>query len=511
MRSVTRSGLLPRRAIQITTGLAIAVVSFLPRALTLDRGFMIDEALWLERSDRFVSAVTDARFGDAYTTGHPGVTTSWIAGIAQKTLPDDASLRERYARARLGMAFANVALLLLLWLLARPLLGEAAAAAGTLMLSLDPFLLAHTRVLQLDGLQTLAMTAAFVALLRASRDDDRRMLVVAGALAGFAFLTRTFAGYLLPVAAIVLWRDGIGIRRRLTIWIGAAAGVIVALWPLVWVRPWKAASLLFSGAARGAVEDSDAGQFFLGFHSPAPGPLYYPVAIVLRITIVTALVGIAAVWFTRRRRDDPAARTVSAFLLYGLGFVGAVSLTLKTADRYALPAIAALDLAVALVLCRLILEKVRPWRLVPALSVALLLHAGPALALHPYELAHYNWTVGGPIAAQRAIPIGRGEGLDEAAADLNRLPDASRLVVATTRLTGFVEFFEGRTISIEESSLDSPDGEEPDLVLFYISSVQVGRFADLWARFRDQDPDYVLRINGIPYVRAYRVSSLDPG
>ena len=67
--------------------------------------------LWLERSDRFVSAVTDARFGDAYTTGHPGVTTSWIAGIAQRTLPAGASLRERYARARLGMAIANVALL----------------------------------------------------------------------------------------------------------------------------------------------------------------------------------------------------------------------------------------------------------------------------------------------------------------------------------------------------------------------------------------------------------------
>jgi hypothetical protein len=196
---------------------------------------------------------------------------------------------------------------------------------------------------------------------------------------------------------------------------------------------------------------------------------------------------------------------VAAFLLYGLGFVAAVSLTFKTADRYALPAIAALDLAVIVVLCRLILEKFGRRMLIPALSVALLLHAGPALAIHPYELAHYNLAVGGPAAAQRAIPVGWGEGLDEAAADLNRLPNASRLVVATTRLTGFEEFFAGRTISIAESSLASPGGEEPDLVLFYISSVQVGRFADVWARFRDQDPDYLLRINGIPYVRVYRV------
>ena len=502
METATRTGPLARLAV----GLAIVVVSLLPRVLTLDRGFMIDEALWLERSDRFVSAVTDARFGEAYTTGHPGVTTSWIAGIAQRTLPADASLRERYARARLGMAIANVLLLLVVWLLARRLVGEPAAATGTLLLSLDPFLLAHTRVLQLDGFQTLAMTAAFVALMRASRDDDRRMLVIGGALAGLAFLTRTFAGYLLPVAAIVFWRDGRGIRGRLAAWVAAAAAVIVALWPLVWVRPWKAASLLVTGAARGAVEDSDAGQFFLGFHFPAPGPLYYPVATALRITIVTSLIGAAAVWFARRRRHDCDARTVSAFLLYGIGFLGAVSLTLKTADRYALPAIAALDLAVAIVLCRLILEKGGKRMLVPALGAVLLLHAGPALALHPYELAHYNWMAGGPVAAQRAIPIGRGEGLDEAAAELNRLPNAAGLVVATTRLTGFQEFFAGRTISIEDSALASPGGEEPDLVLFYISSVQVGRFADVWAHYRARDPAYVLRINGIPYVRVHRVS-----
>ena len=110
----------------------------------------------------------------------------------------------------------------------------------------------------------------------------------------------------------MLWHDGRGVRRRLTAWIGGAAAVIVALWPLVWVRPWKAASLLVSGAARGAVEDSDAGQFFLGFHFPAPGPVYYPVATALRITIVTSLVGVAAVWVRAWPTPRPDARTVSA-------------------------------------------------------------------------------------------------------------------------------------------------------------------------------------------------------
>ncbi len=50
-----------------------------------------------------------------------------------------------------------------------------------------------------------------------------------------------------------------------------------------------------------------------------------------------------------------------------------------------------------------------------------------------------------------------------------------------------------------------PGGVEPDLVLFYISSVQSGRVPDVWARYRDREPVYRLEINGIPYVRVYRV------
>ena len=87
------------------------------------------------------------------------------------------------------------------------------------------------------------------------------------------------------------------------------------------------------------------------------------------------------------------------------------------------------------------------------------------------------------------------------------MPDAATLTVATTRVTGFEEFFAGRTVRIEDSSLVRAGGPSPDLVLFYYSSVQAGRVADVWARYRNATPVYRLDINLIPYVRVYRVQT----
>lgn len=494
------------RAVVLLIGLGIAAVAFVPRALTLDEGFTVDEKLWLERSERFTNAVFDADFGKAATSGQPGVTTSWIGGLAQRTLPDDAPLRERYARARLGIVVVSILLLLAVWLLARLLVGEMAAAVGGLVLALDPFLIAHNRVLQLDGLEALAMLGSVLALLGAvrRRPSATQLLVISGVLAGFAMLTRTlFAGFLAVVVLVVLRRDGLGVRRRFLIWTGVAAAVYLVLWPALWVDPVSALSRIVSTNA-GAVDDAAASGFFLGQRVSPPGFVVYPVVALFRLTAFTLPAVIAAsVWSRTRKGNDPRAAVTGALLLFGASFALFIGLGIKTADRYLLPSLLAADLAAAVWL-----TSVLSRRAVAAVAVAaaLALHA-PGFALHPYEIADYNWLVGGPYAAQRAIVVGWGEGLDKAARDLGRLQDARSSTVATTRLNGFEDFFPGRTIRIEDSSLVKPGAPTPEYVLFYISSVQVGRVPDVWARYRDNTPFYELKINGIPYVRVYKVES----
>lgn len=485
--------------------LALLLAALLPRAFTLDAALTIDERLWIDRSARFADAVLDGRFADAFETGHPGVTIMWVGGLAQRTLPEEASLPERYARARLALALVDVALILVIWWLARALFGALAAATGSLLLALDPFLIAHNRVLQMDGLLTLLMLASFLALLRAVREEAPRLLTLSGALAGLAFLTKQPSAFLVPATLAVLWRDGRGIRRRFLRWLAPAVAVFAALWPAVWVRPWKPLAVMLGGAGAGVAE-AHSGGFFLGRQVRNPGLLFYPVAFLWRSSIATLPATIAtAVWCWRRRRSDGAARDAAALLAFGLGFLLMMSVALKKGDRYILPSFGAADLAVGIAAARLLSARPAAAR-APALAALLALHAGPALALHPYEIAHYNWAVGGPRTARHVIVVGWGEGLDRAAAALNRLPGARDLTVATTRVTQFADFFEGRTVRIQRSGLLVPGAERPDLVLFYISSVQVGRYEEAWRRFRDRAPVYALDINGLPYVRVYPVA-----
>ncbi|MGH2794093.1 MAG: ArnT family glycosyltransferase [Actinomycetota bacterium] len=484
--------------------LGIAIASLAVRAPTLDRALTIDEKLWIERSDRFVDAFGDLRFGDAIETGHPGVTTMWVAGLAQRTLPAGADLRDRYERARLGMGIATTGLVVLIWWLAGLIFGGAVGALAGFLLALDPFLVAHGRVVHLDGLLALLMVASVLALMAALRDDDRRMLLLSGALGGLSLLTKQPAVYLILVAAVLLWRDGGGIRARLLRWLIPAAVVVFVLWPVLWVRPWHAAGQMLGGGGAAVTETTSSG-FFLGRQVDDPGPQFYPVALALRSSelILPAAIG-AIVWAVRRRREDPG-RSAVRLLLFALGFLVLMSIAPKKGDRYGLPSLVAVDLVVAVALWQLFRSKARVV-VGSALAAMLSLHAAPALWLHPYELAHFNLVTGGASVAQRAVVVGWGEGLDEAAEGLSRMPGASGMTVATTRVTQFEDFFIGRTIRVEDSSLARPDGTPADLVLFYISSVQTGRVPTIWARYRDRAPVYRLDINGIPYVRVYRVT-----
>ena len=480
----------------------IAAASLLVRTSSLDRALTIDEKLWIDRSDRFVGAVADLRFRDAIETGHPGVTTMWVAGLAQQTLHDDADLRDRYARARLAIGIVASGLILLIWWLAAAVIGRTAAAIGGFLLALDPFLMAHNRVVHLDGLLALLMVSSVLALIGALRTESRKRLLLSGALGGLALLTKQPAAFLIPVVVILSWRDGRGIRTRLLHWAAPAALIVFILWPVLWVRPWYAAGQMLGGGGAALTETTSSG-FFLGRQVEDPGPLFYPVALAMRSSALILPAAVATtIWAIRRRRDEPA-RSAAVLLAFALGFLLLMTLAPKKGDRYGLPSLVAVDLAVATGMAVLIQAKVR--LLAPLIAAGLVLHAGPALALHPYEMAHINPIAGGTAAARHAIVIGWGEGLDEAAEDLSRLPGASGMTVATTRVTQFEDFFAGRTIRIEDSSLAKPDGLPADLVLFYISSVQVGRVPDVWARYRDREPFYLLDINGIPYVRVYRV------
>jgi 4-amino-4-deoxy-L-arabinose transferase-like glycosyltransferase len=464
--------------------------------VTLDRAFTIDEKLWIERSASFERAVERGDFAATLRTGHPGVTTMWVAGLAQRTLPDDAGLRARYARARLWLAVVDVALILLAWRLARALMSPSAALLGAFFLALDPFLLAHNRVVHLDGLLSLLMLCSFLALVRGARDDDSRALVLSGGLAGLAFLTKQPAIFLVPAAIIAL-----AIKRRripaFVVWVVPVGLVFVALWPAMWVVPGAAMRAMQGGGSQAFGEMASDG-FFLGNRVHNPGIAFYPVAFAWRSSIPVLVGAIAtAVWSVRRARADRNAATALALLGFALGFMAMMTVGAQKGDRYILPVFAVADVLVAIGLARMT-ANVQPRRTALAAAAVLALHGAPAIALHPYELAHFNWALGGPFSARHIMVVGWGEGLDESAGKLVRaVPAARDDTVAATRLTQFEDFFPGRTVGMR-----TPD--DATFFLFYISSVQAGTYDEVWRRYERRRPFLQVTINHLPYVRIYQ-------
>jgi hypothetical protein len=167
----------------------LAVPYLAPRLIGLDRLVTVDERDWLGASANVYTALVHGDF--AHTSQvehglvHPGVLTMWAGALGFRlAFPEYAERHPEQIEhindthevlRRLGysplaaLVTARTTKLLLqvvffaicVWLM-QPLFGAAITVVGMVLLAFDPFLIAHDRLLQIDGL--LALTS-FVSLL----------------------------------------------------------------------------------------------------------------------------------------------------------------------------------------------------------------------------------------------------------------------------------------------------------------------------------------------------------
>ncbi len=498
--------------------IAISVTALIPRLAGLDATVTIDEPLWIERARAFYTGVTTGELSSTYQSPHPGVTTMWLAGAGLRIIPEGPGEADPYRRARVPFAVATAMGIGGIWILARRLFGITGATAGALLLSLDPFLLHHSRVVHTDAIVSLSVIAALLAFIDAMRRG--RGFVTAGILTGIAVLTKGTALVLAPfLVGLLAVRDAGSVRTALSreslakLWrhpyarrfAAAAALTFVAAWPAVWVRPWDALPAPFLGAGRGAVLAQER-NFFLGRPVRDPGPLFYPVAMAFRMTPVTLLAGVAGAAAALRRRKatgtENAAGDLRVIVWFAIVFVAVLTLGAKKLDRFALPAILALDVVAGMALAEAATRKgvsLGGRRRFTSAVVAVVLffgHAIPGLTIAPEYLGAFNWALGGPPVARHVVLAGGGEGLQEAGTILNRL-GGEKITVATTRHTGLDEAFRGQLMSMGQGTAD--------YVVFYVSSVQTEVAPVLWARYKFRSPVAMVRIGGITKVWIWRV------
>jgi hypothetical protein len=517
------------------------VVAFLPRAIQP----VSRPLVWYLRSAYFIEAVLAGDWANTLYSEHPGVGLMWPVGVALKlywaissvtpaaeSVPPGFEPIHFFGPVPVAEIAAGVMVLALLialgivgfYFLLRRLFGEATAVAAASLLALSPYYLAQSKILHLDAwMATLMLLSALMQLLY-RRERRVHWVLLSGALGGLALLVKTTALFLIPFCGLVLLADAISdpqsairnppsVIRNFLLWLLIAAFVYVALWPVMWVEPKRGLAAVKWGLTYHASAAHDAPTFFLGQVTlEDPGPVFYTVSYLLHASevelaflVVATVLGVAHLF--RRRRLSRVGLDYLLLLAYAVFYLVQMSLGAKKMPRYILPALMALDVLAAagiVAWARGLAHGRRKLKL--ALMIApLLIQAALILPRHPYYGTAFNWLVGGPPAAARAILIGEeGEGLAELAATLNTRPDAEQLTVAAQLLHVFNQVFRGTTVDIDRRA---------DYLAFHrnytVRDYKVEQWGRRWERYAARMPEQEVAFDGVPYAWLYPVLPSD--
>jgi len=556
---------------------ALAVATFAlalaPRLWRIDAHLTPDELRWVCRTVGFHTGIRTGDMELTLQTGHPGVITMWLGGLGLPVDPDaawskaclgsDSSellyelapadrqviLDRLYAGRRRIAWFTAVLAGLIVWLAGR-LLGTRTALVAAPLVALDPFWLAHSRFLHLDGVLTGLMSVAVLTLLIFLVGDGRRLarrrwLVASGVALGMALAAKSPALFVVGFGG-VLWlalarRRGTSLRTMIgegVLWLAVAAATLVVVWPALWAEPLAVARLYLSELASHGTATLERASFFAGEVRDDAGPLFYGIVWWLRaspwvvggrgVAVVGGVVGGGATQASPLRvgggdyDGDGSASGAGVAALVGFMVLFTVFLTAATKefDRYLLPAFPAADIVAAAGWVGAV-DWMRRWWAVRAarrseprhddrvgarhavpLLAAIVLTTQLALVLPigPYWVTWYDPLVGGAERAQRLVLVGWGEGLDQAAAFLNAQPGAAELEVASRYRAAFGLLFDGRNVQTDDYAPDTTD-----YLVVMLNQVQRHQDPELLAKYMGVDPPaFAAEIGGITLAWVYR-------
>jgi 4-amino-4-deoxy-L-arabinose transferase-like glycosyltransferase len=525
-------------------------MALLPRLLHLADFYTYDEAEhWPQRVLAFADALRTHDWAATNQTGHPGVTTMWLGALgswlARSSPPDAPDAGAVYlAMLRFPLALVNALAVVFGYLLARRLVSEKVALLAGLLWAASPFLIAHSRVLHVDGLLTSGMSLSMLLLLCAAPPQPRATgtpqpaggqasslisikwaaLIGSGVCAGLALLTKSPALLLLPSAGLWLlwaapelhWRQRLfATGLRFAAWLGVALLMVVALWPAMWVTPGAAIQSVYRELVTNGGQPHEDGSFFLGQPVADPGWLFYPLVVAWRSDPLT-LIGLALLPLSLWRRAGER-RILLALCGFALLFGAAMSVGPKKFDRYLLPIWPALELLAAAGLITVFelggAHAARRWRTVSAHPGGILLRwlGGGAVCTalvsnwamyHPYELAYFNPLLGGGAVGSRVLLVGWGEGLDLVGAWLRQRPDLAVGPVMARNPLALTPFVPIHVLDMTEVGFKQP----VNYAVLYVSNVARREDLTAAAYIQQTKPLTSITIHGMTYATIYQLA-----
>jgi hypothetical protein len=546
------------------------VAAWLPRFLALDEFVTPDERKWLARSANFYLALNEGDPAATFQTEHPGVTVMWIGALGWRTnfpeyaernpgwvsdirleewLADDGthSPLELLTGGRQWMTVAIAFFLVAGFFPLRRMFGELAAAVAILLLAWDPFYVALSRLLHLDGLlATLCLLAMTTFLTWLYGGRLWRYLIASGIVTALALLTKTPAVFLLPATGLLLLIEMVrrragGSRTAGSLLLGyvvygaAALAAFVLLWPALWTEAPRVLTTIFEMMTVYA-QGHELPNYFMGRVTYDPGIFFYPTAILYRSTPVSLIgAALALLWLWRRRWPlDQAERRyfLLGLLLFSLVFLIGMTQGAKKFDRYILPAMLPITVMGGLgwvglagwLSFRLRRNEAQSpdagpvWMRLGAiaggtLALLLLLQGWALVRNYPYYFTYYNplpeLLPGERADADNVMMVGWGEGLDEAARWLNRQPDGDTLRAVSWYNNGPFSYF----FTSDRRALDwgDPAFWLADYAVVYASQWQREIPArDVIRYFADLEPAYTVAHDGLELARVYDLRDQAP-
>jgi hypothetical protein len=546
---------------------ALVAISAVPRFAGLGRFTSIDEPFWLRQSGNFYYALGQREFQNTLYEYHPAVTTMWIVtGGMLVYFPEYRSMGQGYLKpgkfdefltehgksllellivSRAIQVVLILILLVIVYALLRALFDRRSAFFTTCFISLSPFLIGQSRLLNHEAMVGLFSLISLLGILAYLYRGGRfRYLLVSAAAAGLAQLTKSSAFpivLLVPAAVMLHAMTTTGIRtslvlgafKTLGLWLLMLAAAYVIAWPGMWVAPVAMLQDVYGNAVSYALQGTRtsvaAGLEARGFGLPSlvHGIGIYLNDLVWRTTPLTALgvlVAVAlAVRGARNEKESVFRWLVSYAVLLAAAFVLLFGIQRSPKPpHYILTSYVALEMIAGLGLLRgwELLGRRFPrldGRAITNLVLLLLLglQLASAMSAYPYYISYYNPVVESlrpGIQNPTLNETGYGVGLDQAAAYLATKPDAKDLVVlAAHGLGSFSYYFPGHTVAMNDFSMSDPQIAMivPDtdyVVVDYYNHRRKNVAQDL----EDLRSEKSIWINGIEFLRIYPASVFLP-
>ena len=544
----------------------IAVLA-VPRFTGLGTFATIDEPYWLTAGSDFYYALGQRDFARTVYDYHPAVTTMWIvAGAMLAYFPQYRGLGQGYfdvykdsldnfllahgksplgllAQARLIQVAVVVLLLLGVFLLLRRLYGSRTALVAVLLVSFDPFFLGHSRLLNHEGLMSLLVVISLLSLVVYLFSDRRwEYLILSGATAGGAELTKSSSTALLPLVAalflLALVYEGRPAGRlsvgaafgRFALWLGTLAFVYVLFWPGMWVAPGHMLYEVFGNAMSYAAEGSRLSvapaATVMEFHPRLADVGLFVQSMLWRTTPLAwlgAVLPLPALMLLR------GARRIGLLALAVLGSIFVVMFALasgRNSAHYVLSSYVALDILAAAGLVAVTdwsltgaSGRLRRMLVVLVLGAAVVFQAASALRFYPYFYTYFNPIMEAQQAGVQDPNFGYGEGLDLAAAYLAQKPNASKSTAMAFYGRGpFSFFYPGTTEPLKTVYADAENvpqllqilNRSNYLVIYYALEKGRNSPANVMQALQGIEPEKTIWLDGIEYVRIYALQGMPP-